>query len=268
MGISQSEIKNLIGDKPAQKTPDNLSNEEKIVILEIGCADGSDTKKFLNEFGSNLRIHTFDPEPINVEYMSCLGSKDAWGNSNDVLMTDKRHEFYAYAISGEDGETTFHRSRNDTPDPNEGRTVGRYSGSLHKPVTMLESPKYGKRWPGTLFDEEVTVQTKRIDTFCSETLGSDGQPIEHIDFMWMDTQGAERDVLKGIGSMIDKIDYIYTEYYDEEMYEGCPGLEEIKSLLPGFELVQTWTYNDADGGDVLFKCQQNIDAWSKRIWND
>ena len=66
MGISQSEIKNLIGDKPAQKTPDNLSNEEKIVILEIGCADGSDTKKFLNEFGSNLRIHTFDPEPINV----------------------------------------------------------------------------------------------------------------------------------------------------------------------------------------------------------
>ena len=92
--------------------------------------------------------------------------------------------------------------------------------------------------------------------------------IEHIDFMWMDTQGAERDVLKGIGSMIDKIDYIYTEYYDEEMYEGCPGLEEIKSLLPGFELVQTWTYNDADGGDALFKCQQSIDAWSKRIWND
>ena len=69
----------------------------------------------------------------------------------------------------------------------------------------------------------------------------------------MDTQGAERDVLSGMGDMLQNIDYVYTEFYDEEMYENCAGLEEIKSLLPGFELVQVWGYNDADGGDALFK---------------
>ena len=53
--------------------------------------------------------------------------------------------------------------------------------------------------------------------------------------------------------MLPNIDYIYTEYYDEEMYENCAGLQEIKFLLPRFQLVQTWTYNDADGGDALFK---------------
>ena len=55
---------------------------------------------------------------------------------------------------------------------------------------------------------------------------------------------AERDVLSGVGDMLGKIDYIYTEYYNEEMYEGYPGLEEIKSLLPGYEVVHVWGYND------------------------
>ena len=232
MGISQDQIKSLVGD------------QEEIVVFEVGCADGLDTKKFLSTFGDNLKIYSFDPEPINVEYMTTLGSKDAWGNNNDVLITDERHEFFPYAISGEDGTTTFHRSRNDCP---EGRTVGRYSGSIRKPVTMIESPVYGRRWPGTLFDETVEVETKRLDNFCKE------KGIERVNFLWMDTQGAERDVLSGVGDMLGKIDYIYTEYYNEEMYEGCPGLEEIKSLLPGYEVVLVWDYNDADGGDVLFK---------------
>jgi FkbM family methyltransferase len=232
MGMNQQEIKNLIGQK------------DEIVIFEVGCADGLDTKKFLNTFESNLKIYTFDPEPINVEYMTTLGSKDAWGNNNDILVTDERHRFYPYAVSGENGKTTFHRSRNDCA---EGRTVGRYSGSICKPVTMINSPKYGRRWPGCLFDEEVEVETKRLDTFCEEN------NISHIDFLWMDTQGAERDVISGIGSMLENIDYIYTEYYDEEMYENCAGLEEIKNLLPGFQVVSDWRYNDADGGDVLFR---------------
>lgn len=232
MGISHDQIKELLGER------------EQITIFEIGCADGVDTKRFLSAFGDNFKIYTFDPEPINVEYMTTLGSQDAWGNNNDILITDKRHQFYPYAISRENGTSTFHRSRNNVP---QGDLIGRYSGSIRKPVTMINSPKYGARWPGCLFDEQVTVETKRLDTFCREN------KIDHIDFVWMDTQGAEKDVLTGMGDMIQNIDYIYTEFYDEEMYEECAGLEEIKSFLPGFELIQIWGYNDADGGDVLFK---------------
>ena len=47
MGISQEEIKNLIG------------NKDEITIFEIGCADGGDTKRFLNTFDSNLKIYIF-----------------------------------------------------------------------------------------------------------------------------------------------------------------------------------------------------------------
>lgn len=232
MAISHDQIKDLMGDR------------ETITIFEIGCADGADTKRFLNTFGSNFKIYTFDPEPINVEYMTTLGSIDAWGGNNDILVEDKRHTFSPYAMSDTNGVTTFHRSRNDCP---EGRTVGRYSGSIHEPLTMTYSDKYGARWPGCLFDESVEVQTKRLDTFCEEN------NISHIDFVWMDTQGAEREVLTGAKNMLPNIDYIYTEYYDEEMYKTCASLDEIKSILTGFELVADWRFNDSDGGDALFQ---------------
>ena len=153
MGMPPDQIKNLLGERG------------EVVIFEIGCADGGDTKRFLNSFGSNLKIYTFDPEPINIKYMTTMGSQDAWHNSNDILITDDRHQFYPYAMSGTDGITKFHRSRNITPNPEEGFLVGRYSGSIHQPVTMINSDRYGQRWPGTVFEEEITVECKNVDTF-------------------------------------------------------------------------------------------------------
>lgn len=236
MGISQEQIKELIGEK------------QDIVIFEVGCADGTDTKKFLSTFDSNLTIYTFDPEPINIKYMTTLGSKDAWGNNNDILVQDSRHKFSPYAISNNDGITTFNRSRNITPNNfEEGFLVGRYSGSIHEPLTYFKSEKYGSRWPGTVFEEKITIECKKLDTFCKEN------NVSHIDFLWMDTQGAEREVLTGATEMLSNIDYVYTEYYDEEMYKSCAGLAEIKEILTGFELIGDWRYSDADGGDALFR---------------
>ena len=37
------------------------------------------------------------------------------------------------------------------------------------------------------------------------------------------------------------------------MYEGATNLQTIKDLLTGYDLEQNWTYNDVEGGDVLFK---------------
>lgn len=233
-GIEHRQIKNL------------MSGRENIIIFEIGCADGRDTKKFLNTFGNELTIYTFDPEPINKTFVTTLGQKDAFGGNNDQLVTDKRHIFHSYAMCDYRGTITFNRSRNNDG-PDSGYNWGRYSGSIHRPVTHLDSPKYGKRWSACVFEETVEAECTSIDMFCEEN------GIDHIDFIWMDTQGAEREVLKGASKMLSNIDYIYTEYYDEEMYEGCAGLEEIKDLLPNFELQHNWRCNDADGGDVLFK---------------
>ena len=64
MGIAIDKIKELVG------------NRDNLVIFEVGCADGTDTKHFLSQFGTNLKIYTFDPDPTNIKAMSAEGGKD------------------------------------------------------------------------------------------------------------------------------------------------------------------------------------------------
>lgn len=234
MAITHTQIKNL------------MKSREKVIIFEVGCADGRDTKTFLNTFGKELTIYTFDPEPINIRALTNLGQTDAMGGNNDQLVTDERHIFHPYAMCDRKGTIIFNRSR-DIGWPDGGKNIGRYSGSIHRPVTHLQSDKYGSRWPKTVFEETVEAECTSVDIFCEEN------DIDHIDFLWMDTQGAEREVLKGAQRMLSKTDYVYTEYYDEEMYKNCAGLEEIQSLLPNYVLEHNWRCGDADGGDVLLK---------------
>lgn len=234
MGISIDKIHELVG------------NRDQVVIFEVGCADGTDTRQFLNKFGKNMKIYTFDPDPTNIRAMSGEGGVDVKGNSNTKLRTDGRHTFTPVAISAQDGRTVFTRSRN-VNGPGGGVDWGRYSGSIYEPKTIVNSPKYGNRWPMIQYDEKIEVTTRSIDSFCEEN------NIEHIDFMWMDVQGAEKEVFLGAKNMIGKIDYIYTEYHEEEMYEGATNLQTITNLLSGYDMVQNWPYNDVEGGDVLFK---------------
>ena len=234
MGISIDKIHELVG------------NREQVVIFEVGSADGTDTRQFLSKFGSNLKIYTFDPDPTNIKAMSSQDGVDVKGNPNHKLRTDARHTFTPVAIAAQDGRTVFTRSRN-VNGPGGGVDWGRYSGSIYEPKTIVNSPKYGNRWPMIKYDEKIEVETRSLDSFCEEN------SIDHIDFLWMDVQGAEKEVFLGAKNMLGKIDYIYTEYHEEEMYEGATNLQTIKDLLTSYDLEQNWTYNDVEGGDVLFK---------------
>ena len=47
----------------------------------------------------------------------------------------------------------------------------------------------------------VEVKTKKIETYCLEN------NIKNIDFIWMDVQGAELNIIKGMGEFKEKIHY-------------------------------------------------------------
>ena len=78
------------------------------------CRDGTDSKEFLRQFGPDLKLYTFDPDPTNIKAMSAEGGKDVKGVSNNKLRSDGRHTFTPVAIAAQDGVTTFTRSRNVT----------------------------------------------------------------------------------------------------------------------------------------------------------
>ena len=229
MAINHDQIKKLIGEK------------EELIIFEIGCADGRDTRKFLQTFGGNLKLYTFDPEPVNIKALTVLGTLNCVDELNDDIIQDSRNIFHPYAMCEEDKTLTFKRSRT-LGCPGEGYEVGRYSGSIHDPVNQASM------YTGILFDQTVESQGRSIDSFCKE------KSIEHIDFIWMDTQGAEREVLEGMKESYTNIDYIYTEYYNEEMYKDQIYLNGIVEILSeNFDLLATFPFTDCQGGDALFK---------------
>ena len=229
MAINHDQIKKLIGEK------------EEVIIFEIGCADGRDTRKFLQTFDDNLKLYTFDPEPVNIKALTVLGTLNCVDELNDDIIQDSRNIFHPYAMCEEDKTLTFKRSRT-LGCPGEGYEVGRYSGSIHDPVNQASM------YTGILFDQTVESQGRSIDSFCKE------KSIEHIDFIWMDTQGAEREVLEGMKESYTNIDYIYTDYYNEEMYKEQIYLNGIVEILSeNFDLLATFPFTDCQGGDALFK---------------
>ena len=229
MAINHDQIKKLIGEK------------EEVIIFEIGCADGRDTRKFLQTFGDNLKLYTFDPDPVNIKALSEIGATNYRGESNNDIIQDPRNIFHPYAMCDEDKTIIFNRSR-DIGYPDKGEGVGRYSGSIHDPVNQASM------YTGILFDQTVEAQGRSLDSFCKE------KSIEHIDFIWMDTQGAEREVLGGMKESYTNIDYIYTEYYNEEMYKDQIYLNGIVEMLSeNFDLLATFPFTDCQGGDALFK---------------
>jgi hypothetical protein len=59
--------------------------------------------------------------------------------------------------------------------------------------------------------------------------------IQVIDFVWCDVQGAEEKVIRGGQETFkNKVKYFYTEYSNDEQYEGQPKLKQILKLLARF----------------------------------
>ena len=75
----------------------------------------------------------------------------------------------------------------------------------------------------------------------------------NIDFIWIDVQGAEYEVIDGIGKMINKISYIWIEY-GENIYDGAMNRKQTIEMLSNknFSLISKLSSNDAKG-DLVFK---------------
>lgn len=197
---------------------------ESPTILEIGCNDGTDTLRLAGLF-QHPTIHCFEPE------------RRAINRFREHIPEDHPHiSLHEFALSDMDGEQSFFPSAGrDSELLPKGWDM---SGSLRRPAEHMEIHE------GIEFGPPVTVPTRRLDSWLRE------QNIDHIDFIWMDVQGAEQDVLKGAGEMLPQVDFIYTEYSQQEIYEGQLDLQKILNLLPEFIVERRLA------GDVLLRNKQ------------
>jgi FkbM family methyltransferase len=112
--------------------------------------------------------------------------------------------------------------------------------------SLLSLGTHAETYPNIKFESELTVTTKRLDEIIDDC--------DDISFVNLDIQGAELDALKGLGLMIHKVKWIYSEVNQKEVYEGCAKINELDDYLAkfSFERIATrWAYGTG-WGDALW----------------
>jgi FkbM family methyltransferase len=188
------------------------------IILEIGCNDGNDTLGFLRAI-PRPTIYCFEPDARAIaRFKARMGPELGKVNLIEVAISDRA------------GQIEFHAS--DGGDLPEGWDQ---SGSIRRPKNHTKANSWVK------FEKTVSVNTCRLDDWCADS------GVTTVDFIWMDVQGAEGDVIGGGAKTLQATRYLYTEYSNDELYEGQLSLKGLLARLPAFEVVRRYP------GDVLLK---------------
>ena len=98
-----------------------------------------------------------------------------------------------------------------------------------------------------ILSKEYYVNTRRFDTWYADN------QIGEIDFVWIDVQGAERDVINGMGDIIKQIKYIWMEYGETEYIDAMTRDESINLLgEKNFKLLNDLSSSETKG-DLVFQ---------------
>jgi len=115
--------------------------------------------------------------------------------------------------------------------------------------SLLEFGTHAINHPNVKYIGDQSILLRRLDWFFSATYKN----IDHYNFLNVDVQGVELNVLKSFGSLIEKMDYIYAEVNEEEVYKGGACICDIDEYLHlhGFKRVETYI-TKAKWGDALY----------------
>jgi len=205
--LSAAEIRQLVG-------------KDDPIIVEVGANCGQTTVELLKAM-PGATIFAFEPEPRAIAKF-----RDAIASPNVHL--------YECAIGAVNGTISFHQSSG--AEHLEGYRKGwDQSGSIRRPHSHL------KVWPWVKFEKQITVPIMTLDDWSKQN------QITHADFIWADVQGAESDLVEGAARFLKSSRYFYTEYSNDEWYEGQITLADLWKKLPDFDLVSRYAM------DALFK---------------
>jgi len=117
--------------------------------------------------------------------------------------------------------------------------------SILNPKHVLE------QYPNIIFDRKETVEMVTMDSVIPEN--------HDFNFLNMDTQGYELEVLKGARKTLEKIDCVYTEVNNTEVYENNALIEEIDEFLKEYDMIRVETdWMGGTWGDAFYIRQELI----------
>jgi FkbM family methyltransferase len=190
------------------------------IIVEVGANCGQTTAEMLKAM-PRATIYAFEPDPRAIAKFR-------------AAITHPSVHLYECAIGAVNGTISFHQSSGGEHRTNYSKGWDQ-SGSIRRPNSHL------KVWPWVKFEKQITVPIMTLDAW------SEQHQVAKADFIWADVQGAESDLVEGAARFLRSSRYFYTEYSNEEWYEGQITLAGLLEMLPDFDLVKRYEM------DALFR---------------
>lgn len=173
-------------------------------IIHVGAHYGREFQEYLKN--KVKIIHGFEPVKKNYEILG-----------ENVKKLSGKIKIYPFALGNKNqSKKEIFLSNN-----NEAQ-----SSSFLKPLLHLN------QHPEITFDKSEIVKIKRLDDF----------KIKDSNYMNIDVQGFELEVLKGSKKTLKKIDYIYCEINTAETYKNNPLVEDIDSYLKNYNFLRVETF--------------------------
>jgi len=193
------------------------------IIIEAGAYDGGDTVKLASMWPKG---HVFAFEPVPELYKKVVNTTQGFDNISS----------YPLALSDKEGTADFFVSSQDTT-PDEPYASG----------SLLAPEKHLVEYPHILFKKKLIIPTTTIDLWANKN------NIDHVDFIWLDTQGSELRILKNAIKTLKTVKAVLAEVEFIEAYKNQPLFTEIKEWMEnnGFKLEALHLGCDWSG-DALF----------------
>jgi FkbM family methyltransferase len=192
---------------------------ENPVIIDCGSHNGGDSVELARIFPAG-KVYSFEAVP--------------------AIFSSMKHNTRRYknifpqqlALGNCDGEAEFYVSA--------GKSDA--SSSLMAPKEHLVDQ------PGVTFNNKIIVPVKKLDTWARE------MGIDKIDFLWLDMQGFEYEMLKESHLILPTVTAILTEVSMNETYEGVLLYKDLKPWMAtkGFKPVIEAIPEGSHMGNVLF----------------
>ena len=184
-------------------------------IIHIGAHQGQEVREYVENGYQDIIM--FEPLSENFRVL-----EENLKNMNANISA------YQVALGNEEKNVVMYLSDN-----------GLLSSSVLKPKVHLELH------PSVGFPTTEEVEMKRLDSFVEET--------KNFNFINMDVQGYELEVLKGGMETLKHIDYVYCEVNRDELYEGNVFIEDLDKFLADYSMERVETdWAGTLWGDALY----------------
>jgi len=198
-----------------KKTSERFNLEDIQTIFDIGSLNGIESVKFTEKI-ENCSVHTFEPNPYSYK--------------NVLISTEgiERIKVHNIAMSNFSGKSGFYITHHN---------MG--ASSLLEPTGLSLKT-------GTHIDK-IEVDVHRLDEWCP------ANNISKIDMIWMDAQGSELNIFKGMGDLLKDVKSIYVESAIIPYYHGASVKDDVVNYLKNYNLeLVSETYHDSYEGDFMF----------------